>query len=354
MCAGKLKISNRKKTELLAELVKLGYETFQKEEKADKSNENTQDSDDESDEEDNVSDSQLSKGYEYLLGMKLWNLTREKVDKLQADRNQKAAEVEELSATAPHSLWWRDLDELEDAIAERDVEIEACLEEERKAQAASKKTQAKKNKKAAKKTKKKKAGWDSDESDSEDEAPMYDDFSDDEIVYTKKSKKTSKAKVVKTDRAPAPAAAPVIHEVLEGVSYFSEKSRKAPATAAKADSIVDEIPLEELSLADRMKAKTASKKSAKAPAAKKAPAAAKIAPAKGKGMKVAKVVESEDEEEFGSDDESEDEVAVAPAPRARAGRARKAIDYKAMAQEEENDDSEDDAGSESDFSEDEY
>jgi len=35
-----------------------------------------------SDEEDS-SEAQLAKGYEYLLGMKIWNLTKEKVDKLQ-------------------------------------------------------------------------------------------------------------------------------------------------------------------------------------------------------------------------------------------------------------------------------
>jgi len=34
-----------------------------------------------SDEEDS-SEAQLAKGYEYLLGMKIWNLTKEKVDKL--------------------------------------------------------------------------------------------------------------------------------------------------------------------------------------------------------------------------------------------------------------------------------
>ena len=66
VCSGNLVVSNRKKVELLNDLQSRGYDLFNK---ANDRHDNAS-SDDE--DEDSASVSDLSKGYEYLLGMKLW------------------------------------------------------------------------------------------------------------------------------------------------------------------------------------------------------------------------------------------------------------------------------------------
>ncbi|GMH81405.1 hypothetical protein TrST_g1955 [Triparma strigata] len=386
VCDGDLKISNRKRSELLAQLVKMGFETFEKDTKKKEDGD-----DEESDDEEETSDAELAKGFEYLMGMKLWTLTREKVTKLQKELAEKTAEVEELEATAPHQIWWNDLDAIEDALDERDVEIAQAAAEERAAAGKAKKVQAARNKKAAKNTKKKKKkdDWDSDSDDDEDDIVFAeDDFSDDDMVVTKKSKKTTKSKP-KSNRPAAPSAAPITEEVVEGVSIFTEKTKKE--IIKKEVSIEQEIPMESLSLADRMAAKMGKAKKAAAPAPKRAGrGAAKknnyvesddeeeafdtiecdadlsqldmstfdiadLTPAKkgkGKGKKAAtKKAPAKKAKKVESEDEFEEEVVV---PRARGGgRAKKTVDYAAMADKEEesdfDDESEDDFDDESDF-----
>lgn len=64
VCSGDLIVNNRKKVELLKDLQSRGYDLF------DKTNDDNDGSDDE--DEDSTSNADLSRGYEYLLGMKLW------------------------------------------------------------------------------------------------------------------------------------------------------------------------------------------------------------------------------------------------------------------------------------------
>ena len=70
VCSGDLIVSNRKKVELLLNFQERGYDLF------DKTNENDTDES----EEDTSLTADLSKGYEYLLGMKIWSLTFEKAE----------------------------------------------------------------------------------------------------------------------------------------------------------------------------------------------------------------------------------------------------------------------------------
>jgi DNA topoisomerase II len=56
--------------------------------------------------------------YDYLLSMPLWSLTMERVEKLCAERNQKAAEKVKMEETTVADLWLRDLTRLEDILAE--------------------------------------------------------------------------------------------------------------------------------------------------------------------------------------------------------------------------------------------
>merc|ERR1719162_834867 len=117
VCSGNLVVSNRKKVELLNDLQSRGYDLFNK---ANDRHDNAS-SDDE--DEDSASVSDLSKGYEYLLGMKLWALTFEKAELLRRQLAEKTAELEELQAKEPSHIWLEDLDAIDEALDERDQEI---------------------------------------------------------------------------------------------------------------------------------------------------------------------------------------------------------------------------------------
>jgi DNA topoisomerase-2 len=64
------------------------------------------------DEEDDpsVDKSGTSGGYNYLLSMPIWSLTLERVQKLQAEAQQQAALVEELTSISNRQMWARDLE----------------------------------------------------------------------------------------------------------------------------------------------------------------------------------------------------------------------------------------------------
>merc|ERR1712048_1310366 len=55
-------------------------------------------------------------GYKYLLGMKMWTLTDDQLQKLKALHQNKAEEVAELEGTTLEELWERDLTKLEEAL----------------------------------------------------------------------------------------------------------------------------------------------------------------------------------------------------------------------------------------------
>lgn len=135
---GRLIVSNRKKSELLQELAREGYELFDNR----ATDENGEGAEEESD---------LGRGYDYLLSMKIWNLTLEKVSnlpclalaflclylshlprpssfqqvqELKEQLASKEAELEALRATTPADLWLRDLDRLEECLTEYNDSLE--------------------------------------------------------------------------------------------------------------------------------------------------------------------------------------------------------------------------------------
>lgn len=70
VCSGDLVVSNRKRSELLAELAERGYEVSSKDEdEASEFELNEEDKESDGLDEDSP-DAELAKGYEYLLGMK--------------------------------------------------------------------------------------------------------------------------------------------------------------------------------------------------------------------------------------------------------------------------------------------
>jgi DNA topoisomerase-2 len=107
-----LVVSNRKKNDLMAELRRLKFRPFPKVTKAKAAGE-TEDVIQHEDEEDEAEESIKDAGttdYDYLLGMAIWSLTKEKIEKLMQQAADKDAELLALLERSPNDLWNEDLD----------------------------------------------------------------------------------------------------------------------------------------------------------------------------------------------------------------------------------------------------
>jgi DNA topoisomerase-2 len=62
----------------------------------------------------------LVNGYDYLLSMSLWSLTREKVEEIKKERDRKEAELKSLMSTSHQSLWRYDLNVFMDRLKEHE------------------------------------------------------------------------------------------------------------------------------------------------------------------------------------------------------------------------------------------
>ena len=228
VCEGELVVSNRKKVELLNELKEEGYELFNKDES------------EESSDDDDTDGNDLATGYSYLLNMKLWSLTYEKVEELKSELAETQDKVRELEETSEKQIWLNDLADLEDAIDERDADMNAAEREEIQARKKNSKRQAKNAKKLVSK-KKKKGGWDSDLSESSDEELELDSESDDEIV-----KKPIKKEVHKKRSAPVAKSVPT----LTTKKSSEPKAKRAPISKPIVTKKVSEIskPVDKVSL----------------------------------------------------------------------------------------------------------
>ncbi|KAL7580839.1 hypothetical protein ACA910_001112 [Epithemia clementina (nom. ined.)] len=357
VCSGDLIVSNRKKNEILAELQSRGYELFFSSEKKEK-----QDSDDESDEKEEQSDSELAKGYDYLLGMKIWSLTFEKAEQLLAGLAAKTEALEELEGTSPSQIWLNDLDAIEAALDDRDETFRQAQQDEVKAQKKNDKRRAQTQKKQPK-GKKKSDEWDSDE-ESLSDAEM-------EIVeVTAKDNQKAKRKPVTKQAAvkkPAPQKpsakgknsdtvlvqskqSDIIsvdsptseHEsVLESTDLAEQmqshlhvspplKKSKSKETKKRAASPV----LEELEPTIAPKITQPAKAGLKKGAQVKKPVAAKAkkntAASQKKRLDDSSSEESEDDFDFKSDDQDNEDippVSLGQAMRSRSARTRKPITY---------------------------
>lgn len=149
VCSGELVVSNRKRAAILADLKNAGYDTF--------SNKTEEDADDEDSVDTDESYQTLSKGYEYLLGMKIWSLTYERVEQLLKQVEEKEAEVRKLEATSPAELWLSNLHDIDVSLDEIDNQDEIAAEEELELIASNKKGRGKTPKKKRRAPAKKKA-----------------------------------------------------------------------------------------------------------------------------------------------------------------------------------------------------
>jgi DNA topoisomerase-2 len=285
VCSGDLVVSNRKRAELLSDLQNRGYDLFPKEEKK------AEEGEEADEEEDNASDANLAKGYEYLLGMKIWSLTFERAEELRRQLAEKTDEVASLEATEPQTIWLNDLSAIEEALDERDVEYAAEAKKESQAQSKAKVRVAKQASAAAKKAKKaskKKDEWDSD-------VEMSDEDDDDDFVVSKPAPKP-KAQPKKV-AAPKPAAKPA----------------DKPVAVDEAASVLEKLSIKETAPVPVLKpAAPAKKVAAKAPAKK--------APAKKAAPKKKSYDSSDDSDDFMGDSDSDVEVVDAPPARNRSAR----------------------------------
>jgi DNA topoisomerase-2 len=314
---GDVVVSNRKKKDLLQELQAKGFKAFHEDNSEEAAGDGAEDGDETKD-----AVALLDKGYDYLLSMKIWSLTMERVQQMTAQRDAKRADLDTLLAKTPEMLWAEDLEKLDEAFDQ----FEAVFDDEKRAElAARKKAQsnlAKSGKgKAGGKIKKKRAA-DSDDSGSEEEVDS--DFEEKPRKAAPKPKPTA-AKPVKVQTtitkfvsavAPAPAKpAPV--------------KRAAPAATVVAERREEEVR-ENMSLFERLqmnKASVVSKLSAPVSApvpATKPKTAPAAAPAKKAVAPNKKRVSSSDEEDD-VDSEQEDDIfrsdAFAAAPTITASRA---------------------------------
>ncbi|KAH1463150.1 DNA topoisomerase 2 [Aspergillus fumigatus] len=180
---GDLVISKKKKPALVAELKKHGFKAFPKVIDAVKAGEDAPVVEEEEDESGNDETEVLSSAYDYLLGMPLWSLTHERVEKLRRQIGEKEVEIDALIKLSKEDIWKRDLD---DFINEWRFQLEDEARRQRKVANMGRRTSAKLMTAAGrgKATKKRKAA--------------LDDDSDDEDFAAPKSKKSAAAK--KTER----------------------------------------------------------------------------------------------------------------------------------------------------------
>lgn len=118
---GEMKVTNRPRKQIVADLEERGFPRFNKEgkpsyTKPDGEDMEEQEEEQEKDEDDNVEDvingpEEVHGSFEYLLGMKIWALTRERYERLLKQKQEREAELETLLQYSAKDLWTMDLDE---------------------------------------------------------------------------------------------------------------------------------------------------------------------------------------------------------------------------------------------------
>ena len=256
---GELVVSNRKKADILAELRDEGYKTFFPVKKNAQAGGAVAAEDEEGEESpDEAEPLKLDRGYDYLLSMKLWSLTMEKVQELCKERDNKRDLLDTLLAKAGHHLWLEDLDALEDALDMFEEAIVLEEEEERKAVRKATKAGNKSrggNAGAKKTTVKRGKQRGHNHSDDSDEEDFGDDDSDYEATIKPKAKPRA---ALKTTTSSAPPRAKT------STAAVKVPVEKVTAPAPTPMEIVEE-DLSKLTLLDRMKKRMQQKEAAAAP-----------------------------------------------------------------------------------------
>lgn len=107
---GKLVISKKKKAVLINELKEKGFKAFPKIADATKGGED-EPVVEEGDETEDIEMEKLSSAYDYLLGMSMWSLTQERVERLRRQIGDRETEIDALIKLSKEDIWRKDLDE---------------------------------------------------------------------------------------------------------------------------------------------------------------------------------------------------------------------------------------------------
>jgi DNA topoisomerase-2 len=329
---GDLVISKKKKPVLVAELKKHGFKAFPKVIDAVKAGEDAPVVEEEEEESGNDETEILSSAYDYLLGMPLWSLTHERVEKLRRQIGEKEVEMDALIKLSKEDIWKRDLD---DFINEWRFQLEDEARRQRKVANMGRRTSAKLMTATGrgKATKKRKAA--------------LDDDSDDEDFAAPKSKKSAAAKKTepkggllsylgkpsaKSAPAPAPSGDGGDSDDDFEVEVLPKKNRGAATKAASKikdeDEVMDDLDEEILPKKSRGPAKPA-------PKAKEEDDddSEDIAPKKGRAAAKAKP-KPKDEDDDDLDDDEFMEIAKAEAAKSAKSQpsrtSRKITNYTAL------------------------
>ncbi|MCJ1398050.1 DNA topoisomerase 2 [Xylographa trunciseda] len=106
---GKLVVSKKKKKVLVVELKQKGFKAFPKTIDASKEGESEPVLENEEDNDESVE--MEANAYDYLLGMAIWSLTQERVEKLLKQIGDKELEIDALIKLSKEDLWNKDLDD---------------------------------------------------------------------------------------------------------------------------------------------------------------------------------------------------------------------------------------------------
>ncbi|KAJ6107024.1 DNA topoisomerase II eukaryotic-type [Penicillium capsulatum] len=107
---GSLVISKKKKTVLISELKEKNFRPFPKVADAAKLGEDEPVVEGD-EEDDNKEVEMLSSAYDYLLGMSMWSLTQERVERLRHQIGEREHEIDALIKLSKEDIWKKDLDE---------------------------------------------------------------------------------------------------------------------------------------------------------------------------------------------------------------------------------------------------
>ncbi|KAJ2913034.1 hypothetical protein MD484_g7391, partial [Candolleomyces efflorescens] len=106
----KLNVNNRKKVDIVGDLRKLEFTPFPKATKAKTANAEDAEEDEEEGEDEDDDAAGAITDYDYLLGMPIYSLTREKIERLNQQAREREDELLVLLKKSPKDLWNTDLD----------------------------------------------------------------------------------------------------------------------------------------------------------------------------------------------------------------------------------------------------
>lgn len=234
---GTLIVNNRKKSDLLIELKSKGFKTFSHREKEAQLNPEDDDLSVESGSSDPLAAAAAASsehGYDYLLGMKIWSLTMEKVQELINQRDGKRAELDRLNARTAEDLWLEDLAALEAALDQYEAAIDAEKVQEQAARKKAKGDKAAKLRggggKPSSRVIKKKSSH-SDEEDNDDDDHFNGEDSDFDGEKTRKKPVSLKAKE-KAPKQPLSVKSALVMPTTSTSSSSSSSSGLPPPPAA--------------------------------------------------------------------------------------------------------------------------